>query len=86
MTVAAEARRSPRYPLHTELEIRSADGIVPAQVIDISREGMFIATRAPLAVGDTFEARLRLAKPLLVHCEVARILPGRGFGLRYVVS
>jgi len=84
--VAVEARRSPRYPLHTELEIRSARGIIAAQVIDISREGMFIATRAPLAVGDTFEARLRLAKPLVVQCEVARILPGRGFGLRYVVN
>lgn len=86
MTVAAEARHSPRYPLHTELEIRSERGIIPAQVIDISREGMFVATREPLALGDTFEARLRLAKPLTLTCVVSRVLPGRGVGLRYVVS
>lgn len=86
VTVATEARRSPRYPLHAELEIRTTRGVIPAQVIDISREGMFIATREQLAPGDTFQARLRLAKPLTVTCIVSRVLPGRGVGLRYVVS
>jgi len=84
--VAAEARRSPRYSLHTELEIRSQDGVIPAQVIDISREGMFIATRQELLPGQTFQACLRLTKPLNVTCVVARVLPGRGVGLRYVIS
>ncbi len=84
--MATETRHSPRYPLHAELEIRSPRGIVPAQVMDISREGMFIATRESFSVGQTFPARLRLTTPLTVTCVVARVLPGRGIGLRYVVS
>lgn len=84
--MAAEARRSPRYTLYAELEIRSADGVIPAQVLDISREGMFVATRQELLPGQTFQACLRLSRPLTVTCVVTRVLPGRGAGLRYVVS
>ncbi len=86
MPVAVEARRSPRYALHAELLIRSDEGIIPAQVIDVSREGMFIATHESFAVGQGFEARLCLAKPLKVTCIVARIVPDRGIGVRYVVT
>ena len=86
LPVAATARRSPRYPLHAELEIETPQGIVPSQVIDISRECMFVSTRETFTLGQRFRARLRLAKPLRVTCEVSRVVRDRGIGLRYVIS
>jgi len=82
----AETRHSPRYPLHAELDIRTEQGIVPAFVTDVSREGMFVATRERFALGQSFQARLHLAKPLMVKCIVARIVAGRGVGVRFVVD
>lgn len=82
----AETRHSPRYPLHAELHIRSESGVVPAFVTDVSREGMFVATRERFTVGQSFHARLHLAKPLMVKCVVARVVDGRGVGVRFMVD
>ncbi len=82
----AEQRHSPRYALHAELDIRTERGVVPAFVTDVSREGMFVSTRQRFTVGDSFQGRLCLAKPLNVTCIVARVLPGRGIGVRFVVD
>jgi len=82
----AEMRHSPRYPLHAELDIRTEQGIVPAFVTDVSREGMFVATRERFALGQSFQARLHLAKPLMVKCVVARVVARRGVGVRFVLD
>jgi len=82
----AETRHSPRYPLHAELDIRTEQGIVPAFVTDVSREGMFVSTRERFSIGQSFQARLHLAKPLMVKCVVARVVAGRGVGVRFVVD
>ena len=85
-TSVATQERSPRYPLHAELDIRSERGIIPAFVTDVSRDGMFVSTHESFRVGQSFQARLRLAKPLLVKCVVARVVPGRGIGVRFMVA
>lgn len=82
----AETRHSPRYALHAELDIRGEGGIIPAFVTDVSREGMFVATREHFTIGQSFQARLHLAKPLMVKCVVARIVDGRGIGVRFMVD
>ncbi len=55
-------------------------------VCDISAEGMFIEIAAPLWVGATFSAQVALDKPLRVLCTVRRVEPGRGMGVKFVVT
>ncbi len=86
MAVASEqAHRAERFPLHAELEIYNGRETRTGMVMDVSKDGMFVATDQRFHVGQSFPARLLLAKPLAVTCVVARIVPGRGVGLRYFV-
>ncbi len=55
-------------------------------VCDISAEGMFIEIASPLWVGASFSAQLLLDKPLRVDCTVHWVEPGRGMGVRIVVT
>jgi len=51
------------------------------RVVDVSRSGLFIQMDEPLARGVRFTAYLALNVPLLLNCEVKRIVPGLGVGV-----
>lgn len=80
---AAEARQYPRHALQAEVEFPGGAGAPHAVLTDISRSGMFIRTEAPLWVGASFTARVRVEPPLLLDCVVRRVLPGRGMGVAF---
>ena len=83
---ASQPCRAPRYPFCTALEIEWGSSLLQGRVCDISAEGMFIEIASPLWVGASFSAQLSLVKPLRVDCTVHRVEPGRGMGVRIVVT
>jgi hypothetical protein len=50
-------------------------------VVDVSRSGLFIQMDEPPARGSRFTAHLALNVPLMLNCEVKRIVPGLGVGV-----
>lgn len=75
-----ERRYEPRFPYHAGLEIEWGSAILKGFVREISSDGMFIEMEYPLWIGATFQARLALTPPLVLHCVVRRVEPGRGIG------
>lgn len=79
-----ERRRYPRFPFQSDVEVQWGSEAIPALMTDISMGGMFLATHNPLWVGASFTARIPLGEPLVLHCVVRRVLPGKGMGVLFV--
>ncbi len=77
-------RRSPRYAFRARLDVEWGSTALPAEVCDLSQNGMLLQTSQPLWVGATFKARMALAEPLVMDCVVRRVVPGQGMGVEFV--
>ncbi len=78
-----ERRKHPRYGVQLDAKIDLGSEVCPVLVTDVSMEGMFLVTDSPLLVGASFTARVLLDPPLVLHCVVRRVLPGRGMGVQF---
>ena len=78
-----ERRKYPRYGFQSDVEVVTASTVTRAFITDISLGGLFIVTQAPQPVGVTFTARLLLDPPLILSCEVCRVLLGKGMGTAF---
>ena len=75
-----ERRKYPRYGFQSDVEVVTASTVTRAFITDLSLGGIFIVTQAPQPVGRVFTARVLLDPPLILSCEVRRVLPGKGMG------
>jgi hypothetical protein len=83
----ADRRAHPRYPFSASLEVltASADARVTMQVRDLSQQGCYVDTSAPLPLGTTTE--LRITKGPVTFAARARAVfnqPAKGMGLMFV--
>jgi len=83
---ATERRLTRRCVFDGSLEIEWGSSILNARVSVISTNGMFVNIDQPLWVGARFEGRLGLKPPLVLHCEVRRVVPGQGMRVTFRVS
>lgn len=77
-------RRSPRYAFRARLDVEWGSTALPAEVRDLSKNGMLLQMAQPLWVGATFKARMGLPEPLVLDCVVRRVVPGQGMGVEFV--
>jgi len=82
----AERRHSQRREFHGNLEIDWGSTVLKGMVRDISPRGLFVELEAPLWVGATFRARLKLNPVLPLECTVARVEPRDGFAVVFEVA
>jgi Tfp pilus assembly protein PilZ len=75
--VTADARQHPRYALEIDVEIRTANGPVPARSRDVSRGGLCCITKAALPLGTDVHLNMSLvfdektfSEPLLVRARI----------------
>jgi hypothetical protein len=78
-----EKRRHPRYGFQADVEIEIEGKAFRAVMTDISAAGMFVVAANPLWVGAVFTARIHVAEPLRVKCQVKRVMVGRGMGVSF---
>jgi len=81
-----ERRSSRRCAFDAPLEIDWGSSVLLARVTVISINGMFVEIDQPLWVGARFEARLGLTPPMVLQCEVRRVIPAHGMGITFQVS
>lgn len=89
MSPDADHRLHPRYPLRVRIDLAGPHGFVKTTTENLSIGGLFVATRAPYAVGSRVELVLRIlhAPPMELQGEVrwireaGRGIPG-GMGIR----
>jgi c-di-GMP-binding flagellar brake protein YcgR len=79
-----ERRKDPRYGFQVDALVEWDSQTLRTLLTDISMGGMFLATNKPLWVGSACSVQLLLGEPLRVNCEVQRVIPGRGMGVRFV--
>src|SRR5262245_9949567 len=72
-----DARVHPRYALEIDVEIRTANGPVPARSRDVSRGGLCCTTKEPLPLGTDVHLNMALvfdektfSEPLLVRARI----------------
>lgn len=83
-----ERRRAPRTPYRTPVRYANAAAGGAGTVKDISSEGMFLETPAPLEVGDRIriDFQFRNSKhPMDIEGEIIRKAP-EGFGVWFIWS
>jgi hypothetical protein len=56
-----EQRRSPRFVLENEANIRSSNGLMPARTLEISKSGSSAILPAELPLGEVVELNIKLA-------------------------
>ncbi len=70
--MTTDHRRQPRYPLRVRIDLAGPHGFVKATTENISTGGLFVATKAPYAVGSRVDLVLRIlhAPPMELGGEV----------------
>jgi hypothetical protein len=79
-----ERRRFARYGFQVDVDIEFEGKTFRAFMTDISADGMFVVAANPLWVGAAFMARLHIADPFRVKCQVKRVMVGRGMGVKFL--
>src|SRR5258708_22866768 len=73
-----DRRWAPRYDCRLNLDIEWGSAVLQASTLNVSTNGMFIASIDPLWIGAGFAANLHLDRTVPVNCSVKRVEPGRG--------
>ena len=89
MSPADDHRQHPRYPLRVRIDLAGPHGFVKTTTENLSIGGLFVATKAPYAVGSRVDLVLRIlhAPPMELQGEVRWVreasggIPG-GMGIR----
>ncbi|HKW62379.1 MAG TPA: PilZ domain-containing protein [Candidatus Acidoferrum sp.] len=83
---AADRRANPRYAFQATAEVSAADSSAKSKtrVRDLSQQGCYLDTEAPLPLGTAANVRMaKGAKSLEVQGRVVYVQPGRGMGLMF---
>lgn len=83
---AADRRANPRYAFNATAEVAAADSSAKAKtrVRDLSQQGCYLDTEAPLPLGTAANVRMtKGAKSLEVQGRVVYVQPGKGMGLMF---
>ena len=81
-----ERRRSPRLQYRTTARVANGEERWESAVLDISAEGMFLATAPQFAVGDQVEIEFRLRHSrhaVSMSVEIKRVEP-EGVGVKII--
>ena len=79
MSDHVERRRHPRVPVDADPPQTTLPTLTSVQVLDISENGVLLASLSPLDVGRRANLRVRLgAEPVVLHVEIKRVFPGAG--------
>lgn len=83
---AADRRANPRYAFNATAEVAAADSSAKAKtrVRDLSQQGCYLDTEAPLPLGTAANVRMTKGpKSLEVQGRVVYVQPGKGMGLMF---
>src|SRR5215469_5398487 len=83
---AADRRANPRYAFHATAEVTATDSSAKTKtrVRDLSQQGCYLDTDAPLLLGTPANVRMsKGAKSLEVEGRVVYVQPGKGMGLMF---
>ncbi len=83
---AADRRANPRYAFNATAEVAAADSSAKSKtrVRDLSQQGCYLDTDAPLPLGTPANVRMtKGAKTLEVQGRVVYVQPGKGMGLMF---
>jgi hypothetical protein len=86
MSVMADRRECPRYPLvvMAEVTVLSSGVKLTARTSDVSRTGCYVDTRAPSSKGTHVQLRLvHRGEAFETHARVVYSSPGLGMGIRF---
>jgi hypothetical protein len=83
---AADRRANPRYAFNATAEVAAADSHAKTKtrVRDLSQQGCYLDTEAPLPLGTAANVRMtKASKSLEVQGRVVYVQPGKGMGLMF---
>jgi PilZ domain len=83
---ASDRRANPRYAFHATAEVTATDSSTKSKtrVRDLSQQGCYLDTDAPLPLGTAANVRMtKDAKSLEVQGRVVYVQPGKGMGLMF---
>ena len=87
ITLRPERRRSPRYSVQIQMELRQEGSEVPLRLVttDLSRNGCYVETNMPLSVGTKIAAKLWLNDtPIKVRGRIVTSHPQFGNGIMFL--
>src|SRR5688572_14526198 len=80
-----EKRNTQRQRCSVPIEIDWGAVSLRGNVVDITRDGLFVEVEQPLWIGARFSAELELDQRVGIECVVRRVEPFRGMALTYTI-